>query len=42
MHYFPYRMVDRSHVSTLSNFNPEEPYIVFRGHVSDMHTFHKD
>ena len=31
-------MVDRSHVSTLSNFNPEEPYIVFRGHVSDMHT----
>ncbi len=38
MHYFPYRMVDRSHVSTLSNFNPEEPYIVFRGHVSDMHT----
>ena len=31
-------MIDRSHISTLDNFNPEEPYLVFRGHVSDLHT----
>lgn len=31
-------MVDRSHVSSVGNFNPEEPYLVFRGHISDMHT----
>lgn len=31
-------MVDRSHVSTLGNFNPEEPYLVFKGHISNLHT----
>lgn len=29
--YFPFRMVDRSHISTLNHFNPEEPYLVFKG-----------
>ncbi len=38
LHYFPFRMIDRSHVSTLDNFNPEEPYLVFRGHISELHT----
>ena len=38
LHYFPFRMIDRSHVSTLDNFNPEEPYLVFRGHISKLHT----
>ena len=36
--YFPFRMVDRSHISTLNHFNPEEPYLVFKGHIHDMHT----
>ena len=31
-------MLDRSHISTLRNFNPEEPYLVFKGRVSDLHT----
>ena len=36
--YFPFRMVDRSHISTLNHFNPEEPYLVFKGHIHDLHT----
>ncbi len=31
-------MVDRSRISTLNNFDPEEPYLVFRGRISDLHT----
>ena len=31
-------MVDRSHISTLDNFDPNEPYLVFRGRISDLHT----
>ena len=31
-------MVDRSHVSTLADFNAEEPYLVFRGHIENLHT----
>ena len=38
LHYFPFRVVDRSHVSTIDNFNSEEPYLVFRGRISDLHT----
>ena len=38
LHYFPFRMIDRTHVSTIGNFNNEEPYLVFRGHINDMRT----
>ncbi|MBR6440559.1 MAG: ATP-dependent DNA helicase RecG, partial [Bacteroidales bacterium] len=38
LHYFPYRMLDRSRVSTVDSFDPEENYLVFRGRISDMHT----
>ncbi|MBR1834400.1 MAG: ATP-dependent DNA helicase RecG [Bacteroidales bacterium] len=38
LEYFPFRMVDRSHVSTLADFNAEEPYLVFRGHIENLHT----
>jgi len=36
--YFPFRIVDRSKVSTVNDFDPEEPYIVFRGVIRDLHT----
>ena len=36
--FFPFRMIDRSHVSTIDNFDNNEPYLVFRGRISDMHT----
>ena len=38
LHYFPFRVVDRSRVSTIADFNSEEPYLVFRGRISDLHT----
>ena len=38
LHYFPFRVMDRSHVSTIDNFNSEEPYLVFRGRIGDLHT----
>ena len=31
-------MVDRSVISSVDNFDPEEPYLVFRGVISNMHT----
>ena len=31
-------MVDRSRVSTIDQFDPNEPYLVFRGRISDLHT----
>ena len=31
-------MLDRSRVSTVDSFDPEENYLVFRGRISDMHT----
>lgn len=31
-------MIDRSKVSTLANFDMDEPYLVFRGRISEMHT----
>ena len=38
LNYFPFRMVDRSRISTIDNFNPDEPYLVFRGRINDLHT----
>ena len=38
LYYFPFRMVDRSRTSTVEDFDPNEPYLVFRGRISDMHT----
>ena len=38
LQYFPYRMIDRSRVSTVDQFDSEESYLVFRGRISDMHT----
>ena len=38
LHYFPFRIIDRSHVSTIDNFNNDEPYLVFRGRINDLHT----
>ena len=38
LEYFPFRMVDRSHISTLDSFNADEPYIVFKGRISEPHT----
>lgn len=31
-------MVDRSRVSTIDSFDPNEPYLVFRGRINDLHT----
>lgn len=31
-------MVDRSRESTLDSFDPDEPYLVFRGRIQEMHT----
>lgn len=31
-------MVDRSKVSHLNNFDPNEPYLVFRGRITEMHS----
>lgn len=36
--YFPFRILDRSKVSTVDDFDPDEPYIVFRGVIRDLHT----
>ena len=30
--------MDRSHISTIEDFDPNEPYLVFRGRISDLHT----
>ena len=36
--YFPFRIIDRSRVSTIDHFDPDEPYLVFRGRIRDIHT----
>ncbi len=38
LNYFPYRMVDRSKISTIDNFDPDDSYVVFRGVIRDLHT----
>lgn len=38
LQYFPFRYVDRSHISTVDTIDPDAPYVVLRGLVSDMQT----
>ncbi|MBQ6097473.1 MAG: ATP-dependent DNA helicase RecG, partial [Bacteroidales bacterium] len=38
LEYFPYRYVDRSQVSTIRDINIDEPYVVLRGTIHDLHT----
>ena len=38
LHYFPFRMVDRSRVSTIDHYDPNEPYLVFRGRIGNLNT----
>ena len=38
LEYYPYRYVDRSKMSTIRNMNIDEPYVVLRGTIRDMHT----
>ncbi len=38
LEHFPYRYIDRTQNSTIRDMNIDEPYVVLRGSVSDMHT----
>ena len=38
LEYFPYRYVDRSQQTTIRNININEPYVVLKGTIQDMHT----
>lgn len=38
LEYFPYRYVDRSQRSTIRDINIDDPYVVLRGAIHDMHT----
>lgn len=38
LEYFPYRYVDRSQLSSIATMNIDEPYVVLRGKIHDMHT----
>lgn len=38
LYYFPFRIIDRSRVSKVDSFDPNEPYLVFRGCIRDVHT----
>ena len=38
LEYYPYRYVDRSQVSSIRDMNIDEPYVVLRGTIHDMHT----
>ena len=38
LEYFPYRYVDRSQISTIATMNMDEPYVVLRGTIDEMHT----
>ncbi len=38
LEYFPYRYVDRSQTTTIRNINIDEPYVVLRGTIFDLHT----
>ena len=38
LEYFPYRYVDRSKVSSIVDIDIEEPYVVLKGKIFDMHT----
>lgn len=38
LEYFPYRHIDRSQFSTVRDMDIEEPYVVLRGTIDEMHT----
>ncbi|MBP5190514.1 MAG: ATP-dependent DNA helicase RecG [Bacteroidales bacterium] len=38
LEYFPYRYVDRSQISSISNINIDDAYVVLRGTIHDLHT----
>lgn len=38
LEYFPYRYVDRSKKYTIRDMDIDEPYVVLKGRISDMHT----
>ncbi len=38
LEYFPYRYVDRSKVSSIVDIDIDEPYVVLKGKIFDMHT----
>ena len=38
LEYFPYRYIDRTQTSTIRDLDLDEPYVVLRGTISDMHT----
>ncbi len=38
LEYFPFRYVDRSQTSSIRDINIDEPYVVLRGTIFDMHT----
>lgn len=38
LEYYPYRYVDRSNIVPICNLNVDEPYVVLRGKIHDMHT----
>ena len=38
LEYFPYRYVDRSQTTTIAMMNIDEPYVVLRGTIRDLHT----
>ena len=38
LEYFPYRYVDRSQISTIATMNIDEPYVVLRGTIHNLHT----
>ena len=38
LYYFPYRYVDRTNVATIATLDPEQPFVVLRGTIRDMHT----
>ena len=38
LEYFPFRYVDRSKTSTIASMDIDEPYVVLRGKIREMHT----
>ena len=38
LYYFPFRYVDRSHLSTIATLDEEQPFVVLKGTIRDMHT----
>ena len=38
LEYYPFRYVDRSQTSSIRDINIDEPYVVLRGTIFDMHT----